>query len=280
MAIETLTPAMLVFVRYTLSGTAMLVVAYFAKAHLPRGRELWYTAMFGVLTIGIGNGCLSYAEVWVPSGLAALFITTSPFWLIGVEAFIPGGDRLHGPTIVGMLVGLAGTALLVAPLGVQQGFSGTLKGFLLLQLGCFGWALGSIAQRRHVTKAHPVVSGGVQQLATGLAYALPALLTQRGPVHWSGRSVGAVLYLMTFGSIVGYSAYIYAMDKLPVSIVSIYAYVNPVVALVLGWLFYREHVGTREILAMLVIFSGVAIVNRYGHSASKTQVATADEPSD
>jgi len=276
MAIETLTPAMLVFVRYTLSGTAMLVVAYFAKAHLPRGRELWYTALFGVLTIGIGNGCLAYAELWVPSGLAALFVTTSPFWMIGVEALIPGGDRLHGPTIAGMLVGLAGTVLLVAPIGAYQGFGGMLKGFLLLQLGCFGWALGSIAQRRHATKAHPVINGGVQQLATGLVYLAPALLTRTGPIHWSGRSIGAVLYLMTFGSIIGYSAYIYAMDKLPVSVVSLYSYVNPVVAIFLGWLFYREHVGAREIVAMLIIFAGVALVNRYGHSAAKVTPTVSD----
>lgn len=278
-AIETLNPAMLVFIRYTLSGTAMLIVAYFTKAHIPRGKELWYTALFGVLTIGIGNGCLAFAELWVPSGLAALFITTSPFWLIGVEALIPGGDRLHGPTIAGMLVGLAGTVLLVAPLGIEQGFSGTLRGFLLLQLGCFGWALGSIAQRRYVTKAHPVISGGVQQLATGLTYALPAFLAQPGPIHWSSRNIGAVLYLMTFGSIIGYSAYIYAMDKLPVSIVSIYAYVNPIVAIILGWLFYREHVGLREIAAMLIIFTGVALVNRYGRSASKTKATAPIEAS-
>lgn len=284
MAIETLTPAMLVFVRYTISGTVMLAAAYFAKAHLPRGKELWYTALFGALTIGVGNGCLAYAELWVPSGLAALFITTSPFWLIGVEALIPGGDRLHGPTIAGMLVGLGGTVLLVAPAGSQPGFSGMLKGFLLLQLGCFGWALGSIAQRRHTTKAHPVISSGVQQLATGVVYFLPAMFTRTGPVHWSGRSIGAVLYLMTFGSIIGYSAYVYAMEKLPVSVVSIYSYVNPVVALFLGWLFYREHVGMREILAMLIIFSGVALVNRYGRRASNVKpaepVAAAVERSD
>jgi drug/metabolite transporter (DMT)-like permease len=265
MALESLPPLMLVGLRYTISGTALLLVAFFAKAHLPSGKELWYTALYGVIIIGIGNGCLAFAEVWIPSGLAALFITTSPFWMVGMEALIPGGERLHAPTLLGMLVGLAGTALLVAPNAIQQGFTGpSLRGFLLLQLGCCGWAFGSILQRRHVTKAHPVVSGAVQQLATGLVFLGPAFLTKTQPIQWTSRSIGAVIYLVTFGSVVGYSAYLYALDKLPVSVVSIYTYVNPVVAVFLGWLFYRERIGLHEIVSMLVIFAGVALVKRYG----------------
>ena len=234
MALESLPPLMLVGLRYTISGTALLLVAFFAKAHLPSGKELFYTALYGVIIIGIGNGCLAFAEVWIPSGLAALFITTSPFWMVGMEALIPGGDRPHAPTLFGMLVGLAGTALLVAPNAIQQGWSGPLlKGFLVLQFGCCGWAFGSILQRRHVTKAHPVVSGAVQQLATGLVFLGPAFLTKTQPVQWTPRSIAAVLYLVTFGSVIGYSAYLYVLDKLPVSVVSTYNYVNPVVAVFL-----------------------------------------------
>jgi drug/metabolite transporter (DMT)-like permease len=265
MALESLPPMLLVGLRYTISGSVLLLVAFFAKAHLPSGRELFYTALYGVIIIGIGNGCLAFAEVWIPSGLAALFITTSPFWMIGMEALIPGGQRLHAPTLLGMLVGLLGTLLLVAPNAIQQGWSGPLlKGFLVLQLGCCGWGFGSILQRRHVTKAHPIVSGAVQQMATGLVFMGPALLTKTQPIHWTPRSIAAVIYLVTFGSVVGYSAYLYALDKLPVSVVSIYNYINPVVAILLGWLFYREQIGLRELLSMLVIFTGVALVKRYG----------------
>jgi drug/metabolite transporter (DMT)-like permease len=265
MALESLPPLLLVGLRYTISGTALLLVAYFAKAHLPSGKELFYTALYGVIIIGIGNGCLAFAEVWIPSGLAALFITTSPFWMVGMEALIPGGERLHAPTLLGMLVGLLGTSLLVAPSAIQQGWNGPLlKGFLVLQLGCCGWAFGSILQRRHVTKAHPVVSGAIQQLATGIVFLGPAWLTKTQPVHWTPRSMAAVLYLITFGSVIGYSAYLYALDKLPVSVVSTYNYINPVVAILLGWLFYREQIGIREVISMMVIFTGVALVKRYG----------------
>jgi drug/metabolite transporter (DMT)-like permease len=263
-ALESMAPEVLMGVRYTISGLILLVVAYFSKAHLPTGRELWYTALYGVIIIGTGTGCLVFAEQWVPSGLAAVFVTVSPFWMIGIEALIPGGDRLHGPTIVAMLVGLVGTILLVAPEAMQEGFGGPLlRGFLLLQLGCAGWSLGSILQRRHQTKAHPVVSGAVQQLATGLAFAIPAFFAKPHPSTWSMRSIGAVVYLVLFGSIVGYSAYIFVLDRLPISVVSLYNYINPIIAVFLGWIFFREHFGLQEVIAMLIIFAGVALVKRY-----------------
>ena len=276
MALESVPPLMLVSLRFTTSGAVLLIIAFFVKAHFPAGKELFYTALFGVIIIGLGNGCVAFAELWIPSGLAALFITTTPFWMIGIEALIPGGARLHGPTLVGMLVGFAGTLLLVAPTAIQQGLSGPIvQGFLLLQFGCSGWAFGSILQRRHTTTAHPVVSAAVQQLATGLTLLGPALLTRTHPIPWTGRSFGAVIYLIIFGSVIGYSAYLYALDQLPVSIISIYNYINPIVALFLGWLIYREPVGIREVAAMLVIFLGVTLVKRSAGAGGKPVVQKA-----
>ena len=277
MALEVLPPAQLVALRYVISGTALLIAARFMKAHLPSGKELLYTALFGVILIGIGNGCLAFAELWIPSGLAALFVTTSPFWMIGMEALIPGGERLHAPTILGMLVGMSGALLLVAPSAIQYGFSGpALKGFLVLQFGCCGWAAGSILQRRQISRAHPVVSGAVQQLAAGLFYVTPALMLKTEPVHWTWRGAGAIAYLIMFGSIIGYSAYIYILDKLPVSVISLYNYINPIVALCLGWLVYREQIGPREIAAMLVIFAGVALVKRFSHRVTAQPQISSD----
>lgn len=261
-ALESFTPEMLVFLRYTVSGTLMLAGALLTGAHIPRGRELLLTAFYGAVTLGIGNGCLAFSEQWVPSGLAALFAATSPFWLVGIEALAPRGERLHLPTVRGMLIGAAGVALLVAPaIGGFRANPAVLGAFLLLQFGCAGWAAGSIAQRKTAARAHPFISGAVQQLATGILYAFPALI-HRQPVHWSARGVGAVIYLMIFGSIIGYSAYVFAMDRLPVAVASIYTYVNPIVAVLLGWLAYGEPVGWREAAAMAIIFTGVALVKR------------------
>lgn len=272
-ALESMAPQVLMALRYTISGSILLISAYFSGAHLPTGRELAHTALYGVMIIGAGTGSLVFAEQWVPSGLAAVFITLSPFWMIGIDALIPGGERLHGPTILAMLVGFGGTTLLVSPEILREGFGGPLlRGFLLIEMGCGGWCLGSILQRRHRTKAHPVVSGAVQQLATGLAFAIPAFLAKPHPANWSARSIGAVGYLVVFGSIVGYSSYSYALDRLPVSVVSIYNYVNPVIAVFLGWLFFREHFGVPELSGMLIIFAGVALVKRYSRPASPKPV--------
>jgi drug/metabolite transporter (DMT)-like permease len=272
MALESFPPATLVCVRYLISGSIMIVGSLLMKARMPSRRELLYTSLFGVIIIGIGNGALAFAEQWVPSGLAALYITTAPFWLVGIAAAF-GEDQLHGRVLAGMLVGFAGTLLLVRPAAFANGLHGPLlSGFLLLQFGSAGWNLGSILQRRHRTKAHPVVSGAFQQLATGLVFIVPALLLPHQPVRWSARGVGAVAYLVVFGSIVGYSAYIYTLEHLPISIVSLYNYINPIVAVLLGYIVYSEKLGISEIVGMVIIFAGVALVKRFSGSRQRTIV--------
>src|SRR5580692_3348329 len=113
-AIETLPPAFVIFARFTLSGSILLAVARLRGAHIPRGRELWIACGCGVVVLGIGNAAPVYAEQIIPSGLAGLFVTLSPFWLTGIEAMM-GGERLHTPAVVGMAIGFAGTTLLFLP---------------------------------------------------------------------------------------------------------------------------------------------------------------------
>jgi len=261
MSLEAFPPLMLVSARYVISGAIMLAFAMARGIYVPRGRELAAACFSGFFTLGVGNGALVFSELLIPSGMASLIITTQPFWMVGFEALLPGGERLHAPTIGGMAIGLVGASFLFRPdVGVDRN---VLHGFLLLEVGLAGWSFGSIYQRRQAGKAHPVIAGAVQQLAAGLILAPFALAIHEHPVQWSARGVGALIYLVCFGSIVGYSAYVYAMDRLPVAVVSVYPYVNAVVAVTLGWLFYREPFGRREALAMVVIFAGVAIVKRY-----------------
>jgi drug/metabolite transporter (DMT)-like permease len=269
MALETFPPIMLVSVRYTISGLLTLGFALAKGVYLPRGRELAIASFSGVLVLGVGNGALSVSETMIASGLAGLIMTTQPFWMVGFEALLPGGERLHAPTIGSMVLGLAGTCLLVTPdLGPNAVNHNLLTGFLVLQIAMAGWCFGSIYQRRKSGMAHPIVAGGVQQLAAGLVLAPLALAIEREPLDWSARGVGAMFYLVIFGSLVGYSAYVYAMDRLPVAVVSIYPYINAIVAVGLGWFFYREPFGRREALAMAVIFASVALVKRYSRRAA------------
>jgi len=264
-ALESLPPLFLVSTRFILSGAILLIALLFTSIKLPRGRDLWLTSLCGFLVLGVGNACLTFAEQLIPSSLAALIIAASPIWMVGIEALFPGGDKITKGIGAGMLVGLAGAVLLIGPDALNQGLSGnTVKGFLILQFGGLSWGLGSILQRRYKTETHAVASAAVQQFAAGVIWLVPALFETQ-PVVWDAKGLTAMLYLTIFGSIVGYTSYVIALTRLPISIVSLYTYINPVVAAILGWLFYREPFGRREVLAMGVIFAGVAIVKRYGH---------------
>lgn len=267
-ALDFMGPATIVCIRNLLSGGLILAWAFWSKKQFPRGSELWRTSAYGVLTIGIGNGTLAVAELWTPTGLASLFITTSPFWYVGIDALLPGGEPLHRPTIVGLLVGFLGVLALVAPAawellrsGEFSSGGGIVLGFLILQFSGACWSLGSLLQRNLRLTTHPFVIAGVQQMATGIAFIVPAILEPTSSV-WNARGIGAVVYLATFGGIVGYGCYMTALSQLPLAIVSIYTYINPVVAVFLGWLVYREPFGIPEASAMLVIFLGVWMVRR------------------
>ena len=136
----------------------------------------------------------------------------------------------------------------------------TVLGFWLLQLAGIGWSFGSLLQKRVHTQVHPFINGAVQQFAAGLVTFGPALLFERFPATVSLRSELAVVYLIVFGSIVGFSSFVYVVAHLPVAIVSIYTFVNPLVAVFLGWLFFREPFGYREAIAMGIIFAGIGMV--------------------
>ena len=142
--------------------------------------------------------------------------------------------------------------------------------FLVLQIGCAAFALGLILERRNATTTHPIINAAVQELATGVVFLVPALLLPHEFVKWNWRGLGAIAYLFLVGGVVGYSGYIYAMKHLPVSPVSIYTYVNPVVAVLAGWLVYGEVFGRLDIVAGFVILLGVLIVKRHSGRADLT----------
>lgn len=262
-ALESVPPFWLVASRFLISGGLMCGFLWWRGEPFPTGRDAWWTALYGVMILGIGNGALTLSETYIASGLAGLFITLSPFWMISIEAILPGGEKIHVPTLAGMMVGLAGTAFLVSRGLANSAFgSSVIKGFFVLQCGMACWSFGSIAQRRLKLRQSPVAAGALHQIAAGLAFLPVALLTPSEPVRWTWHGAGAVLYLVVFGSILGYTSYAYALSHLPVAVVSIHNYVNCAVAVLLGWLIYREPFGLREVAAMLVIFSGVAIVKK------------------
>lgn len=282
-ALDSMGPAAIVCSRNLLAGTVLLTWSRWRGMTLPRGRQLRLTALYGVMVIGVGNAAIALAEQFIPTGLASLFVTTSPFWYAGVDALLPGGERLHGPTIFGLIVGFTGVAFLVTPSAVRMLQEGSfaaggniVAGFLILQASGASWTVGSLLQRNQRLATNAFAVAGLQQLAAG-AFFLPIAFLEPQPLTLHASGVAAVVYLALFGSIVGYGSYMYVLTRLPLAIVSIYTYVNPVVAVFLGWLVYREAFGLREAAAMAVIFLGVWLVRRASVSVQKLRANRAAE---
>lgn len=262
--LEALPPALMGGVRWTLAGLLLALITVARGERLP-ARGLWPSiALQGLLMIGVGNGFVNWAEQYVASGLAAVILATSPFFMAGVEALRADGERLTRRTLAGLLVGFSGILVLVWP-DLQLGGAGLqfLAGVIALQLACLGWAIGSSYSKRHPhgasvfgATAIQMLFGGVMMLAAG------TLLGEWEAVNFQGRGAWAIVYLTLVGSIGGFVSYIYALQHLPIALVSLYAFANPVIAVVLGTLLLDEPFGFRTAAAIAIVFAGMVLVRR------------------
>ncbi len=262
-ALETVPPMLMGGFRWTLAGALILGVMK-AKGEPVPGRSEWPSlALLGVLLIGFGNGGVVWAEQTLPSGLTAVLVAVIPFWMVGVEKLTGSTEPLTPRRMLGLFVGFAGIVLLVWPeleLGAGSGF---LIGVLATQLACLGWAIGSSFSRRRAPAENVLAVSAYQMLFGGMSMFLA------GTVHgeWTHlafnvRTASAVGYLLLFGSIAGFSAYGYALKHLPIATVSLYAYVNPVIAVVLGTVVLDEPMSPRLAAAGLVVLVGMGMVRR------------------
>jgi drug/metabolite transporter (DMT)-like permease len=261
--LETMPPLLMSGIRWTVAG--LLLAGYLAlRGERPPDRSMWGTAaLLGFLLLGIGNGAVAWAEQWVPSGLTAVIVASSPFWMAGIESLRDDGERFTIRLVAGLALGFAGIVLLVWPdltLTGAQG-RGFLAGFVALQLACLGWAIGSSYSRRHARETNVFSATAAQMIAGGLMMAIAG--TVHGEwrlLHFTPRSTAAFVYLTTVGAIGGFASYTYALRHLPVSFVSLYAYINPIIAVGLGVLLLREPFNARMAGAAALVLLGVAVV--------------------
>ena len=262
-AVETIPPALVGGLRFVVAGAFLALVLRVRGTRLP-GRPHWPgLALLGFLMIVIGNGAVVWAELTVSSGITAVVIASTPFWMAAVEAVIPNGERLSPRTIVGMTIGFAGILLLVWPDLLVGGAlnRGMLAGLMALQLAELGWSIGSAYSKRHAPHEDAIAASALQMLYGGAM--LLAIATVRGEwevLRFTPRTLAAELYLTFVGSLAGYSAYIYALKYLPSSTVSLYAYVNPIIAVILGTLLLAEPFGVRIVAASGLVLLGIAVV--------------------
>jgi drug/metabolite transporter (DMT)-like permease len=262
-ALETIPPFLMGGLRYTTAGLLLAVILR-ARGHRLPARPTWGPlAIVGFFMIALGNGGVVWAEQSVPSGLTAVLIGTSPFWMVGVDALVPGGQRVLARQWMGLTVGFLGIVILVWPDITAGGEGGRAFGWgvVAVQIACAGWAVGSAYTRRHVLPRDILGSAALQMIfGGGFMLAAGTLIGEWDNLSFSARTGPMFVYLTLAGSVVAFAAYSYALKHLDVAVVSLYTYVNPVIAVVLGTLLLDEPFSPRMLVAAAVILAGMLIV--------------------
>lgn len=252
-------PALFAALRWLIAGSAFVLYARLQGQALPRTRREWQTlAALGLLFIVGGNGLVVFAEREVPSNLAALIIATAALWIAGLGALGTRGDPVRRQAIFGLMVGFVGVALLVWPQGATA--TATLRGQALIALAAFLWATGTIYARRREPATPALMATGLQSLIGGGVLFAWALATGEWS-RWQWHTTGgfALAYLTVFGSM-GFFAYNWLVHRTTPAKLGTYAYVNPVIAVLLGWWILGEALTPRQLLGMAIIVAGVAWV--------------------
>jgi len=262
-AVEHIPPALMCATRFIVAGLRMLgYCAVTGRSIRFSPRQLGQIAIVGILLLMGGNLTLSYAEQYVPSGIAALLVASIALWFLILDSLIMGDHHISIRGQIGLVIGIAGLVVLLWPKLTASGSLGSREMWWSLALiaGSFSWALGSVLSKLWQSGGS-VSATGWQILFAGIANFIYALFAKDfSRVTWTWRGVSAIAYLVVFGSLIGYTAYIWVLDNAPSAIVSTYAYVNPVVAVFLGWIVLHERVDAYVLAGSAIVVISVILV--------------------
>jgi len=264
--VETFPPLLFSGIRHT---SAALILFIFLRSSgrfsAFSGRDILRQVIPGVLMITLGNGLIGWSERYIPSGLAALITSVMPVYVLGIN-FATGIDRKipHPLVLLGLLLGCAGIMLIFKDNLKDLGNTAYLSAVLLAFLGALSWAAGSVFAKHKPTKSNALSNATLQLGSGGLALLFSGMLFDDTSElrHISPESIYALLYLILFGSLLSFACYLYALEKLPVALVSVYAYINPFIALALGAVVLNEKITGITALALLSTLSGVYFINK------------------
>jgi len=263
-AIQHIPPALMCATRFTIAGVIMLAYCVLRGQNIRySARELIRLAIVGILLLVGGNLTLSYSELYIPSGLAALLVAIVPLWFLVLDSLMIGHHRVSGRGLVGLGLGFAGTVVLLWPKLGATGELGRKELWYSIALigGALSWAFGSVLSKKWQSGPPTFAATAWQVFFAGLANFVFAFANHDfAHVTWTARGIGAVAYLVVGGSLIGYTAYIYILGHAPTAKVSTYAYVNPVVAVFLGWLVLNEKIDGYMLSGSAIVIASVVLV--------------------
>ena len=259
-------------VRYVISGAVVLLyfLLFARKERWPSGKELLRIVISGTFIFTGGNLFLVFAEKQVESGLAALVNTMFPVWIVIITRIWNPTEKTPPLALLGIFIAFAGQFLIFQ--GQLEAIKNPayLGGLLFLIGGVINGSIGSVYMKKHPVTINPVLVGALQMFLCGAFTAFLGLISgERIAEDTPAEGWWSMLYLIIAGSIIGYSLFVYALHHLPATLVSVYAYVNPIVALWLGWLILSEPVSMKSVYAMMITLTGVYLVNRGMRRATK-----------
>jgi drug/metabolite transporter (DMT)-like permease len=262
--LEVLPPFVIASTRFLISGAVLLAICVVRGMRmLPSRREFGVLAIIGVLMLGCGNSAVLWSELYLSTGLASLLVAGIPLYAALIEMFLPNGEGLPTRGWIGVAIGFVGLAFLVSP-GFRNSLHGDSRQIVataVILVGSFCWTAGSVISRRSTVRISGFAAAGWQMLFggifnTGIMFAVGGYHGS----HWSVKAWSSILYLVVFGSLIGYTAYIYLLNNVAVSKVTTYAYVNPVIAVILGAIFFKERFVSAEYVGMASILLAVWLV--------------------
>lgn len=274
-----LPPFLFAGLRFLVAGVLLLAIARALGDPLPRRAADWRTlAIVGLFLLTGGNAFVVWAEQYTTSGVASIFVVTVAIWTAFFDAIVPGGSGdLNWRVVAGLILGFLGTALLVGASPAEI-LRADLRGPLALTFASASWSIGSVYAKRHPTEVSPYIAASIQMIVGGSVVALVGTaLGEWSSWHLSLKGFGAFAYLVVFGSILGYSAYAYALRHASATVVGTYAYVNPVIAVLLGWLLLAEPITPRTLVAMALILVAVVWI-QISHKLGRTESAATIRP--
>ena len=278
-AIKSIPPFIMGGTRFFAAGFILLIWCIARGEKLPPFSSILKISVCGVLMLTIGTGAVIWVEQYIPSGLTAVIVATVPLWFVALDKREWSLYFSNKWIIIGLLVGFIGVLLLFIGKGTVN-FTGNrmqLFSFLILTAGSISWAIGSLYSKYQATEGTTAMKAAIQMMSAGIVSFLLAVIANEymgfNPSMVTRESIKAILYLISFGSLIGYISYIWLLSVRPPSLVGTYAYVNPVVAVFLGWLIAREKISSQQIIALCVILTGVIMVNLSKENKRKVNLA-------